>query len=173
MEESRVTSYDEVAYPSFPISYTHPDRLATVATLLGMKPAPVEECRVLELGCSDGSNLLAMAVGLPHSEFVGVDFAGTAIARGCARAAEVGLKNLTLRRLDLLEMAPDYGRFDYIIVHGLYTWVPESVADQILAICKGSMAPHGVAYVSYNTLPGCYSREMVREIMLFHNRDFR
>jgi methyltransferase-like protein/ubiquinone/menaquinone biosynthesis C-methylase UbiE len=172
MEEPRVTSYDNVAYPSFPINYTHPDRLATVATLFGMKPVPVEKCRVLELGCSDGANLLAMAVGLPHSEFVGVDFAGTAIARGRALAAEVGLKNLTLRHLDLLEMAQDYGRFDYIIVHGLYTWVPQPVREQILSICKGSLAPHGIAYVSYNTLPGCYSRLMIREIMLFHNRDF-
>ncbi len=172
MEESRVTSYDEVNYPSFPIYYSHPDRLATMATLFGMKPAPVERCRVLELGCFDGVNLAAMAVGLPQSEFVGVDIAGTAIARGRVLAEEIGLKNLTLRHLDLLEMAPDYGKFDYIISHGLYTWVPEPVREQIMAICKGSLAPQGVAYLSYNTLPGCHNRLMLREMMLFHNRDF-
>jgi methyltransferase-like protein/cyclopropane fatty-acyl-phospholipid synthase-like methyltransferase len=172
MEESRVTSYDEVNYPSFPIYYTHPDRLATVATLLGMKPAPVEQCRVLEVGCFDGVNLAAMAAGLPQSEFVGVDVAGTAIARGRARAEEVGLKNLSLRHLDLMEMAPDYGKFDYIIAHGVYSWVPEPVCKQLLAICKGSLAPQGVAYISYNTFPGCHIRLMLREMMLFHNRDF-
>src|ERR1039458_5673386 len=112
MEEPRVTSYDEVAYPSFPIYFTHPDRLATIATLFGMNPAPPEHCRVLEIGCFDGTNLAAMAVTLRHSEFVGVDVAGTAIARGRAPAEEVGLKNLSLRHLDLIEMAPDFGKFD-------------------------------------------------------------
>ena len=85
----------------------------------------------------------------------------------------LGLKNLSLRQADLLEMAPDYGRFDYIIAHGLYTWVPAQVRDQILAICKASLQPQGIAYVSYDAFPGSYSRLMVREMMLFHNRDFR
>ena len=173
MGEPHMTSYDEVIYPAYPILYTHPDRLATVASLFGMKPAPVEQCRVLEIGCSDGANLMAMAVGLPQCQFVGVDAAGTAIARGRALAAEVGLKNLTLRHLDLLEMAPDYGEFDYIIAHGVYSWVPEPVRQQILAICKGSLAPRGIAYVSYNAFPGCHSRVMLREMMLYHNRDFQ
>jgi methyltransferase-like protein len=103
---------------------------------------------------------------------VGVDVAGTAIARGRALAGKVGLKNLTLRHLDLMEMDPNYGKFDYIIVHGVYSWVPEPVRKQILAICKGSLAPQGVAYISYNTFPGCHTRLMLREMMLFHNRDF-
>jgi methyltransferase-like protein len=114
-----------------------------------------------------------MAVTLPDSEFVGIDLAGRPIARGKARAEALGLKNLALRHLDLLEMAPDYGKFDYIIAHGLYAWVPSAVRDQILAICNASLQPQGIAYVSYNTFPGCYSRVMVREMMLFHNRDFR
>jgi len=173
MAKPELTPYDEVAYPTFPISFTHPDCLATVATHFGMRPAPVERCRVLELGCSSGANLLSMAVTLPESEFVGVDSAGTPIARGKAMVEALGLKNLALRHLDLLEMAPDYGRFDYIIAHGIYSWVPAAVRDQLLAICKASLQPQGIAYVSYNTFPGSYSRLMVREMMLFHNRDFR
>jgi methyltransferase-like protein/2-polyprenyl-3-methyl-5-hydroxy-6-metoxy-1,4-benzoquinol methylase len=172
MTKPELTPYDEIAYPTFPISYTHPDRLATVATHFGMRPAPVERCRVLELGCSAGANLLSMAVMLPESEFVGVDLAGRPIAQGKARVEALGLKNLAFRQIDLLDMAPDYGKFDYIIVHGLYAWVPPGVRDQILAICKGSLQPQGIAYVSYNTFPGCYSRVMIREMMLFHNRDF-
>ena len=148
MAKAELTPYDEVAYPTFPISFTHPDRLATVATHFGMRPAPVERCRVLELGCSNGANLLSMAVTLPESEFVGVDSAGIPIARGKAMVEALGLKNIALRHLDLLEMAPDYGKFDYIIVHGIYSWVPSAVRDQILAICKASMQPQGIAYVS-------------------------
>ena len=168
-----LTPYDEIAYPTLPIAHTHPDRLATIGMHFGMRPAPVERCRVLELGCSSGANLLSMAVTLPDSEFVGVDSAGRPIARGKAMVEALGLRNLTLRHLDLLGMAPDYGRFDYIIVHGLYAWVPAAVRDQILAVCKGSLQPQGIAYVSYNAFPGCYVRVMVREMMLFHNRDFR
>jgi methyltransferase-like protein/2-polyprenyl-3-methyl-5-hydroxy-6-metoxy-1,4-benzoquinol methylase len=172
MTKPELTPYDEIAYPTFPHSSTHPDRLATIATHFGMKPAPVERCRVLELGCSNGTNLLSMAVALPESEFVGVDLAGRPIARGMAIVEALGLKNIALRNLDVLEMAPDYGKFDFIIVHGLYAWVPSVVRDQILAICKGSLQPQGIAYVSYNTFPGCYSRLMAREMMVFHNRDF-
>jgi methyltransferase-like protein/2-polyprenyl-3-methyl-5-hydroxy-6-metoxy-1,4-benzoquinol methylase len=172
MTRPELTPYDEIAYPTFPFSYTHPDRLATVATHFGMRPTPVERCRVLELGCSTGANLLSMAVTLPECEFVGIDLAGRPIAQGKARVEALGLKNLTLRHLDLLEMAPDYGKFDYIIVHGLYTWVTPEVRDQILAICKGSLQPQGIAYVSYNTFPVCHFRVMIREMMLFHNRDF-
>jgi len=143
MSNPELNPYDEVAYPSLPISHTHPDRLATVGLHFGMRPAPVERCRVLELGCSSGANLLAMAVGLPESEFVGVDLAAKPIARGKAVVEALGLKNLTLRQADLLEMAPDYGEFDYIIAHGLYTWVPAEVRDKILAICKASLSPRG------------------------------
>lgn len=167
-----MTVYDEVAYPSFPIYYTHPDRLATLATLLGMKPAPPEKCRVLELGCFDGANLAAMGQVLPNSEFLGVDLAGSAIARGQAMVSDVGLNNVSLRHADLMEMSPQYGEFDYIIVHGLFTWVPQPVCEKILAICQNSLAPQGVAYISYNTLPGCHSRMMLREMVTFHNRDF-
>ena len=123
MTKPELTPYDGIAYPTFPISYTHPDRLATVATHFGMKPAPVERCRVLELGCSTGANLLSMAVMLPESEFVGVDLAGRPIAQGKARVEALGLKNLAFRQIDLLEMAPGYGKFDYIIAHGLYAWL--------------------------------------------------
>ncbi len=169
MNQPELNPYDEVSYPSYPILYTHPDRLATVASLFGFAAAPVERCRVLELGCSDGGNLLGMAVALPASEFVGIDLTGSAIARGQATIEALGLGNIVLRQADLLELAPDYGTFDYIIVHGLYSWVPPEVRDQILAICRGSLAPQGIAYVSYNTLPGCYARIMLREMMQFHN----
>ncbi len=173
MTREELNPYDEVLYPSYPLLYTHPDRLATVAAIFGFAAAPVERCRVLELGCSDGGNLLGMAVTLPASEFVGIDLVGSAIARGKAAIEALGLKNIVLRQADLLELAPDYGTFDYIIVHGLYSWVRAEVRDQIMAICRGSLAPQGIAYISYNALPGCHIRLMLREMMLFHNRQFK
>ncbi len=167
------TLYDEVPYPNYTYPQTHPDRLATLATIFGMRPAPIEHCRVLELGTGDGSNILPMAFGLPESEFVGVDLAARPIARGQANITAFGLKNIQLRRLDLLEIGKELGKFDYVIVHGLYSWIPPAPRDKILAICRASLNPQGVAYVSYNAYPGCHLREITRELMLFHTKDVK
>jgi methyltransferase-like protein len=165
--------YEVVPYPSSPFSQAHPDRLAVLATLHGMNPAPVERCRVLELGCGDGGHLIPMAFSFPESEFVGIDRAAGAVARGQAMAAELGLGNLRLQALDLAEFPAEWGPFDYIITHGLYSWVPPEVQDRILSVSKACLAPQGVAYVSYNALPGAHLRLMLREMMLFHLRNIQ
>src|SRR5215210_2096307 len=113
MSDRAATAYDEVLYSSYAFSQTHPDRLATLATLFGMNPTPVTQCRVLELGCGDGSNLIPMAYGLPGSEFVGIDLAARPIANGQEMIETLGLKNITLRALDVMQIAPDFGQFDY------------------------------------------------------------
>lgn len=161
-------AYDAIPYPSYPFPETHPDRLATVATLLGMQPAPVERCRVLELGCAAGGNLIPMAYALPNSRFVGIDLSGRQIAAGQPLIAALELQNISLQQLDLLEVGPEFGQFDYIIAHGVYSWVPPEVQTKILQICRQNLAPNGVAYVSYNTYPGWRIRGVIREMMLFH-----
>lgn len=170
--DAAASSYDAVPYPGRPLPQAHPDRLATLATLFGMKPAPVESCRVLELGCGDGGNLIPMAFGLPQSEFVGVDLAARPTVKGQAMVQALGLKNITIRQLDIMEVNGNFGEFDYIIAHGVYSWVPPAVQDRILAICKAHLAPQGVAYVSYNTLPGHHLQHIVRDMMRFHVRQF-
>jgi SAM-dependent methyltransferase len=165
-------SYDQVRYPGRPLVQTHPDRLATVAGLFGLTPAAPGECRVLELGCGDGGNLIPMALCLPRSEFTGIDLARDAIHQGCALANALALRNITLRQMDLMEAGPELGEFDYIVAHGVYSWVPRAVRDQLLHICCANLAPSGVAYVSYNTYPGFHLREMFRNIMLHHVRGF-
>jgi methyltransferase-like protein/trans-aconitate methyltransferase len=171
MDASDLTAYDTVRYLSRPFAQTHPDRLATMAAWFGMHPAPVEQCRLLELGCGSGANIIPMALGLPESYFVGVDLARTPIAEGKAVISELGLPHVELRALDLRALPVDLGQFDYIVAHGLYSWVAPEVQEQILATCAERLAPQGVAYVSYNAYPGCHIREMVREMMLFHIRD--
>jgi SAM-dependent methyltransferase len=160
--------YDHIAYRTLPMPQTHPDRLATIALLHGMAPRPVDRCRVLELGCGDGSNLIPMAYGLPGSEFVGVDLATTAVTSGAAAISALGLRNVVLHHLDVMDVSDAFGTFDYIIAPGLYSWVPEPVRDRILAICDAHLAPHGVAFVSYNTYPGCHLRQAVWQILQFH-----
>jgi methyltransferase-like protein/cyclopropane fatty-acyl-phospholipid synthase-like methyltransferase len=170
MEAADQTSYDSVPYPSSPMAQTHPDRLATTATLFGMSPAPVERCRVLELGCATGGNLIAMAEQLPFSQFVGIDLSRRQIAEGQALVHELGIENIVLRPMSILDVTPELGQFDYIICHGVYSWVPRDVQAKILAVCKQNLAPNGVAFISYNVYPGWHSRGMVRDMMQFHAR---
>ena len=164
------TAYDELPYLGAPFDQTHPDHLATLAILFGMSPAPVDRCSVLELGCGDGGNLIPMAFALPQSRFTGIDLAGSAIARGRQLIDEIKLTNIQLDQLDLMEIGPDFGHFDYIIAHGLYSWVPPQVREQILRICKSHLAPNGVAFISYNAYPGGHLRDTIREMMRFHTR---
>jgi methyltransferase-like protein/trans-aconitate methyltransferase len=170
VSDQLLSAYDEVLYPSLAHVQTHPDRLATIAALFGLHSAPVEKCRVLEIGCGDGTNLVSMAYGLPHSEFVGIDSASRAIAAGHEMIRDLSLQNVRLEQLDLMKFAGARNPFDYIIAHGVYSWVPDPVRDRILAICSECLSPNGVAYVSYNTYPGGHIRDMVREMMLFHVR---
>ena len=118
--------YDEIHYPTEGYRQTFPDRLATAGVLMGMQPPTVERCRVLELGCGSGENLLSMALSLPDSEFVGLDFAATSITRACAAAENCGVRNATFLQRDLLDSVADLGRFDYVIAHGVYSWTPAS-----------------------------------------------
>ena len=163
-----MNAYDEVLYPGRPYPQTHPDRLAAIATLAGMHPTPVERCRVLELGCGDASNLIPMAHGLPGSEFVGVDLAARPIERGTQLARTLGLTNVRLHAMDLADVSADAGPFDYIVAHGLYSWIPLAARERLLTLVGAHLTPQGVAYVSYNTYPGCYVRQMAWEILRFH-----
>jgi SAM-dependent methyltransferase len=170
MQPAPRTSYDEVPYDSKAFTETHPDRLATVATLFGMQPQKVEQCRVLELGCADGANLIPMAAGLPESTFVGIDLSSRQVGDGQAVIAQLGLKNIELRTASILNINESEGVFDYIICHGVYSWVPPEVQEHILTICRQNLAPAGVAYVSYNTYPGWHVRRMVRDLLCYHAR---
>jgi methyltransferase-like protein/2-polyprenyl-3-methyl-5-hydroxy-6-metoxy-1,4-benzoquinol methylase len=163
--------YDEFGYPSYPHVRTHPARLGAVGRLLGLDPAAAGSCRTLELGCGDGTNLIAMAAALPGSRFVGVDAAARPIAAGNELVRAAGLTNVELRELDLERLPPDLGQFDYVVAHGVYSWVPASTRTALLAACGQLLAPHGVALVSYNAYPGSHLRDMTGRMLAFHLRD--
>jgi len=158
-------AYAQVPYPGLAFPQTHPDRLALLATLHGLDPAPPDAARVLEVGCADGMNLVAMAGHAPGLTAVGFDLVDPVLGRRAA--AELGLANVRLEQADLLD-ARDWGEFDYIVAHGVYAWVPDPVRDALMALFARSLAPHGVAFVSYNALPGARLRTMLREMVLLH-----
>ncbi len=166
-------SYDVMPYPSKFFLQTHPDRLATLATLFGMNPAGVETCRVLELGCGNGSNLISHAYNLPDAGFVGVDLAENHIADAKRAAEELNLSNVEFHRMDVMDMSvAQFGKFDYVIAHGLFSWVPDFVREKTLALYREFLNENGVGYLSYNAFPGAHTRQMVQKMMRYHARHF-
>lgn len=165
---SEITPHDEVLYPCCAYPETHPDRLATLGLLFGLEAAPLDHCRVLEIGCGDGSNLIPMAFDLPQSEFRGVDLAVRPISQGNEFIRRLGLGNVSLSQMDLMDFSLASGPFDYVIAHGFYSWVPSPVRERLLAVCQGVLSPNGIALISYNCYPGGHVRTMLREMMLFH-----
>ena len=166
-----LNTYDEVPYSAKPFYDTHPDHLAAIGTLYGLEPPTVDGCRVLELGCANGANLLPMAVALPDSTFVGVDLSSRQVEDGLETLQRLGVKNAQLRAMSILDIDESLGQYDYIICHGVFSWVPPEVQDKILDIASKNLVPGGLAYVSYNTFPGWHIRAIAREMLKFHVRN--
>ena len=164
------TSYDELAYPSRPFQQTHPLRLATAAALFGLPFAPIPSARILEIGCGEGANIVPMALSYPDSKIVGFDLADSAVAVGRDIVGRLGLTNIQLLSMDILATGPELGQFDYIIAHGVYSWVPEPVREALLALVSACLAPNGLAFVSYNAMPGGHLRLLMREMLTHHLR---
>ncbi|RCS49410.1 methyltransferase domain-containing protein [Bremerella cremea] len=165
-------SYDVVPYPSHPFRQSHPERLASVGHLFGLKPTPIEKCRVLEIGCAAGGNLIPMAEALPGSEFLGVDLSKKQIESGQKNIEALGLRNIELKHMDCTDIDESFGKFDYIIVHGVFSWIPHDVQEAVFKICHNNLTEHGIAYISYNTYPGWHLRGMIRDMMNYHVRNF-
>lgn len=169
---TRSNSYDDVPYENLAFAQTHPDRLATMARMFGLTPPDVSTSRVLELGCASGGNLLPMAFNLPRATFVGIDLSQRQIERGRETVGAVGIPNARLTHASILDVDKAWGEFDYIICHGVFSWVEPHVQDKILRIADENLSPNGVAYVSYNTYPGWHMREAVRHMMRYHAGQF-
>lgn len=165
------TAYDVVDYPPLIHVAMHPSKLGAIGRLLGMDAASPRACRLLEVGCGDGLQLISLAQAYPAGHFIGVDLSAKAIARGDSMRAALGLDNLQLVAADLAEWDPGEAPYDYILAHGFFSWVPAFVREHLLALCNRALAPDGIAYISYNALPGCHLRRMVWEMMQFHVRE--
>lgn len=163
-----MADYEDILYDNHPFRLTHPSHVGALGALFGMTPAPPEACRVLELGCGLGGNIVPLGALYPRSEFVGVDLSENQIAAGRADVKTMGLTNVHLHAMDILDITPELGTFDYIICHGVFSWVPPEVQARIMAICRVHLRPHGLAYISYNTYPGWHVRGMIRDVLRRH-----
>jgi SAM-dependent methyltransferase len=165
-----MSHYDAVPYLDSSHPFTHPDVLATVAALHGLSPPPPAGARVLDLGCAGGFNLVPVAAVYPDSQVVGIDLAANHVRSARAFARRMGLRNTRFEQGDIGSL-PDLGTFDYIIAHGVYSWVPDPIRDALLAAIRRLLAPNGIATVSYNTLPGWAMRGVIRDMVQLSGSD--
>ena len=160
--------YDALPYVSVPYHQTQPARLAGIARLFGMDAPDASRASVLELGCASGGNIVPLAARFPEARFVGVDLSARQVADGQARIAALGLTNIEIVQGDIATVDLSSRRFDYVICHGVYSWVPPEVQEAMFRIMAKTLAGNGIAYVSYNTYPGWHLRTVVRDICLRH-----
>lgn len=159
--------YDASPYESHAFPQSAPGHLAAVAHLFGLDVPDVSTARVLEIGCSAGGNLIPFAAWHPEARAVGIDLSPVQIEAGRARLAALGLTNVELIQADIAQVDPSaLGQFDYVVCHGVYSWVPETVQQAILAAFQALLSPDGVGYLSYNTYPGWKAKEIIRDAML-------
>ena len=163
-------SYDELTYKSASFSQSSPYKLEACATLLGITPPHCKNAKVLEIGCSFGGNLIPFAINNKGARVVGVDLSGEQIRRGKEIVKEIGLDNLELIHGDICEFKSDE-KFDYIIAHGVFSWVPDFVKEAILRVIRENLSENGVAFISYNTYPGWKVKDVVRDLMLLAAKD--
>lgn len=167
-----MTSYEEIPYQSKPHYPMHPDSLGTLGLLFGMQPAPASKCRVLELGCATGMNVICLADALPDSEFVGIDLSPSQIESGNELVRNAGLKNVRLQAASITDLDESWGQFDYILSHGVFSWVPKFVQEKIFELSRTLLKPQGIAYISYNAYPGWHLRTIVRDLMRYYGQSF-
>ena len=173
MIDDEPNPYDDFPYLSVAMVETHPERLATVASIFGVDAPDPATARVLEIGCAGGGNLIPLASILPGATFVGVDYSPRQIEQAEAAARAAGVQNATFHARSVTDLTPEFGEFDYIVTHGVYSWVPDDVKAAILRVSRENLAPNGLAYLSFNTFPGWHVPGMIREMMMYHVRDVR
>ena len=162
-------SYDEAPYKSKTFYYTQPGRQQMVLKLLGFATPNLENARVLEIGCSFGGNIIPFALENPKAEVIGIDLSSVQIEEGNRIIENLGLENIRLVHQNVLEFDEKLGKFDYIICHGVFSWVNEEVQRGILDVLKNHLSENGSAILSYNTYPGWKNLEVARDVMLFRD----
>jgi SAM-dependent methyltransferase len=161
------TPYDEVPYRSYPIEWTAPERLALASLLHGGPRQRLDQYSVLELGCGDGTNLIPMAYYRRHAEFVGIDAAHSRIAIASEKRTALQLDNVSFIAVDLQSAAGALsGQFDFIIAHGVFSWVSPDARHALLELCAERLRPGGLLYVNYNATPGWNVRGLIRDFLL-------
>lgn len=170
-------SYDELPYFSSAFQECSPTRIEAIAAFLSLTPPSSQSAKILEIGCSQGGNIFPFALANPEAKVVGIDLSDVQIDKAKEIAGKMKLDNIEFIAKDICELKDEelvkYGKFDYIICHGVYSWVPEFVKDAILKTIKRFLSPNGVAYISYNVYPGWKMKDAIRDFLLFGTQNLQ
>lgn len=172
MKDAKQNTYDEFPYTSYPFQDNAPEHIRSVGILFGMNPPALDNARILELGCSSGNNIIRFAANYPNSYSLGIDLSAIEIEHGSKMINELGFNNIELKNLSITDIDESFGKFDYIICHGVFSWVNETVRNKILEISNKLLNKNGISLISYNVLPGWNMVNSIRDMMLFHASHF-
>lgn len=150
-------------YPAMSHPVCDPAMTAASALLAGLETRHPSGARILEIGCGSGLNLIALADRWPGSRFTGIDLTDEAVRLASSLADAAGLRNISFSARDLRDLTEADGEFDYIIAHGVFSWVPDEVKLALLDRCRRLLAPNGLATVSFNVECGWLPRFPVIE----------
>ncbi len=118
-----MSTYDALPYEDYAHPEATPAHLAAVAWMFGHPAAPPARARVLEIGCATGGHLLPLAEAFPEAQFVVVDPSAAQIAQAEAHRDALGLGNVSLLARSFTDLDDSLGRFDYVLCHGVWSWV--------------------------------------------------
>ena len=112
----------------------------------GARPkALVGPFRYLDLGCGSAHSTVVNAAAFPHAEFHACDFNPAHIEAAQRRAARLGVSNVVFHEASfdaLLEQ--DLPPFDFIVMHGIYSWVDADVRHAVRALISRRLADEGL-----------------------------
>ncbi|WP_316353327.1 class I SAM-dependent methyltransferase [Candidatus Trichorickettsia mobilis] len=165
------SAYEAMLYENQSCFQSHPYHLMTLGVLFGMNAVKPEQARVLELGCATGWNILPHAINYPEAKFVGVDLSKAQIDEANKHAIGLGLKNIKFHHCSISDIDESWGKFDYIIANGILSLVSDVIRHKIFEVCNKNLSENGIAYISYNTLPGWNATRNARDIMTYSTRN--
>lgn len=150
---------------SEPTDAASPRKVALASWLQGGSRPRIDGARVLEVGCRDGANLLALAHYDRESTFVGVDVDDVAVSRATAAAREICLENVRFITIEL-DAPPDLGApFDVVLVRDFVARIGEHDRTATLSAARARLADGGVLYVDHPTAPGHSLAAEVRSML--------
>ncbi len=124
-----------------------------------------------ELGCGHGYTTALLAAAHPQGRFWGVDFNPAHIAGAKQLQARAGLANLTFLERSFAELpAAALPEFDFIALHGVWSWISRANRDAIVAFIRANLKPGGIVYISYNAMPGWAGIAPLRQLFIESQR---
>lgn len=146
----------ELPYPHHVQPQLAPSWLVALQTALGQSASSLQAgFRYCELGCGQGLNSLLLAASNPAGQFVAVDFNPQHIEHGRRLAAAAQLSNIEFVQAEFTELLAQPGEgYDFIVAHGVYSWVAPAQRAAIRGFVEQRLNPYGLLCLGYMCQPG-------------------